>query len=192
MRNILFIAMVVLLFSCEENKAKIAVQKKYQTPQEMLLGNWTPFDTFKKGSMNAILHSDRRGFEFLPDSICEYKNGYMDIERYENDTTIDREEKVMYELGTKTKYSFTKDSLKIFNLTDKKWDGFKIKKLTGDTLIISRDKGWSTFIKKEYETQNVPDFDAVIVSASTCFGPYGIYNDIKKWFSTLHRRISCI
>ena len=171
MKNILFILIVVFLFSCKEDKAKITQQKKFLTPQEMLLGNWAAIqDTLKKNSFFYHRYEDNRGFEFLPDGICDYKSGYIDAERFRNDP-IDRNERIMYSLGTKTNYSFTKDSLKIFNLSDKKWDRFKIKKLSADTLIRSRDTAWAIFVKKNYETDNVPDFDAVIVSASPCFGP---------------------
>jgi hypothetical protein len=160
MNKVLLFFMAIVALSCKE---------KPQTRQEMILGDWGTVDT-TKNSMNHVIYGDTRGFEFLSNGICDYKAGYMDYERFMNDTTS---EKVPYFLGTKTKYSITKDSLKIFNLSEKKWDNFKIDKLNKDTLILSTtEKGnrGGLFIKKEYKTDNVPDFDAVIVSSSPCFG----------------------
>lgn len=134
----------------------------------MILGNWAIHDTFKKNSYDYYKYQDERGFEFLKGGVCDYKTGFLDFERYTNDRS--KNEKVLYSLGNITKYLLTKDSLKIFNLSNKKWDCFKVKKLNNDTLIINRDTGWATFIKKHYDVKKVPDFDAVVVSSSVCFG----------------------
>ena len=153
----LLVILVILLVSCE---------KKPETPQEMMiLGNWSVVNKSDKS-----WERDIRGFEFLPDGVCDYKSGYLDWERYENDTLIDRNSQVMHYLGTKTKYIVSKNSLKIFDLSEKKWDSFKIKKFSKDTLVIGKDSIWTTFVKKYYDVSKIPDFDAVIVSSSVCFG----------------------
>lgn len=153
----LCVLLVIVMVSCE---------KKPDTPREMILGNWS---VVNRDSVEPW-EKDITGFEFLPDSVCDYKLGYLDWEKYMSDRTRPKEEKVIYSLGTQTKYSITKDSLKIFNLTEKKWELYQIKKFNKDTLIVKRDTVLSTFVKKNYDITKVPDFDAVVFSSSVCFG----------------------
>jgi hypothetical protein len=168
MRRLVLFMMIFSLIGCKD---------KPKTPQELILGNWAIHDTFPKNSHLYHLFEDHRGFEFLPDSICDYKTGYRDENRSEAERKTNPEERILYFLGTKTKYAVSKDTLSILNLTEKKWDKFKIKKLNKDTLIISRENNWATFLKKNYKTNAIPDFDAVIVSSSPCYGSCPI-NDI--------------
>lgn len=161
-----FFVLVIIFFfySCE---------KQIQMPQEMILGNWSVVNSDNVKPWEK----DIRGFEFLPNNICDYKLGYLDWNRYMADSITDREKRVVYSLGTQTKYAVSKDSLKIFDLTKKKWDRYKIKNFNKDTLVIKKDTIVTTLIKKNYIISNVPDFDAVIVSSSSCFGPCPM-NDI--------------
>lgn len=154
----LFVLLLIVFFS--------SCEKKPATPHEMILGNWS---VVNKDSVKPWL-KDIRGFEFLPEGVCDYKLGYLDWERYRAGRVTPYEEKVVYSLGTKTKYSVSRDSFKIFNLTDRKWDRYILKKLNKDTLIIKKDTIVTTYIKKNYNTSRVPDFDAVVVSSSLCFG----------------------
>ncbi|WP_231559625.1 DUF6438 domain-containing protein [Flavobacterium rivuli] len=131
----------------------------------MLLGNWAIYDTVKRH-----LRFDKRGFEFFDNDTCEFKLGFTDEKRYENDTVTDRDNKVHYSLGNLTKYILNKEILKIYNLSYKRWDTYKIRKLSNDTLVIGWNKSWTTFVKKRYDVKKVPDFDSVIVSSSICFG----------------------
>lgn len=135
--------------------------------EEMLLGHWAIHDTFKKNSYLFNMHSDNRGFEFVNDSICNFKAGYFDHEDYGRRIRNKQEKRITY-LGAKTKYRLYKDSLRIFNFSENKWDSFKIKKLTNDTLIINRSDGWATFLKRDYSKINVPDFDAIVISSGGC------------------------
>ncbi|MCR5862852.1 DUF6438 domain-containing protein [Flavobacterium sp. J372] len=52
----------------------------------------------------------------------------------------------------------------------KKWQGLKIKKITADTLVIGQDTLWTTFIKKRYDIDSIPDFDAIKVYFGGCYG----------------------
>jgi hypothetical protein len=168
----LFVLLVIVMVSCE---------KKPDTPQEMILGNWS---VVNKDSIKPW-EKDITGFEFLPDSVCDYKPGYWDMHRYENErlTAIKNknlkslENEVLYYLGTKTKYKVSRDSLKVFNLTEKTWDAFKIRKLTNDSLVLVKDPVVQIFVKKFYDTTKNDGFDAVIVSSSSCYGSC-INNDI--------------
>lgn len=156
-RKFLVLVIIMFLYSCEN---------KPQVLQEMILGNWSVVnpDNVKPWE------KDIRGFEFLPNDICDYKLGYLDWDRYMADSITDREKRVLYSLGTQTKYAISKDSLKIFDLTKKKWERYKIEKFNKDTLVVKKDTIVTTLIKKNYTISNVPDFDAIIVSSSLCFG----------------------
>jgi hypothetical protein len=163
-KKFIVLSLALLLISCE---------KKPQTPQDMILGNWSIADTATEPWKRDI-----RGFEFLPVGICNYKPGYWDWHKYENerltalknDRRADLDNIVMYYLGTRTKYSILKDSFKIFDLSEKKWEGYKIKKITNDSLILIKDTIVTTYVKKYYEIEKSEDFDAVILSSSGCYG----------------------
>ena len=167
----LLIILVVLSVSCE---------KKPLTPQEMILGNWSIVNKSTKPWERKI-----KGFNFLKDGECDYKPGYWDWHKYENEriTAIKNDKKrdldniVMYYLGTKTRYNISKDIFKIYDLSEKKWDAYKIKKITKDTLVLSKDTIVTTFTKKHYEVEKSENFDAVILSSSPCYGSC-ISNDI--------------
>ncbi|KGO86333.1 hypothetical protein Q765_12210 [Flavobacterium rivuli WB 3.3-2 = DSM 21788] len=155
MKKIILFIIAALFVSCKKDRVIMPVQDKALTPKEMILGTWgTKYD--------------KTGFQFFTNGACDFKLGFYDYERYKND--YKQKEKVFYSLGTLTKYSITKDSLKIYNLSDKKWDSYKVKKLSNDTLVINKNSSWVTFTKKYYDIKNVPDFDAVVVSSSGCFG----------------------
>ncbi|MFD2603380.1 DUF6438 domain-containing protein [Flavobacterium suzhouense] len=162
-KNLFVLFLVVFFLSCE---------KKPVTPQEMILGNWS---VVNKDSVMPW-ERDIRGFEFLADSTCDYKVGFWDWHKYQeernraikNKQSLD--DKILNYLGTKTKYKITKDSLKIFNLTEKIWELYQIKKFNKDTLIVKRDTIVSTFTKKKYDIGMSPDFDAVVFSSSLCYG----------------------
>lgn len=155
MKKIIFFIIAVVFISCKKDKIILPVKEKILSPKEMILGIWAT-------------NYDKTGFEFFTDGVCDYKLGFNDYERFKID--YQQQDKVLYNLGSITKYTITKDSLKIFNLSDKKWDSYKVKKLNNDTLVINRNSSWTTFIKKHYDVKNVPNFDAVIVSASGCYG----------------------
>jgi len=181
---------IILLVSCKEP----------QTPQQMLLGNWVFAKTLNQPSYKWLLNN-HSGYEFSANKVCNFKQGFFESKMLV-DTAGNRNNFVDY-LGTETRYELRKDSLKVFDLSEKKWDSFKIKKLTADTLIIGHKSSWSVYTKKEYEIDNnVPDFDEIIVSNSGCFGScpmndirinrngnvvfYGYFNNIKDGVFTSH------
>lgn len=143
----------------------ISCAKKADAPEDIILGNWVAIDT-----TNKPWHRDMRGFEFYPYGVCDNKVGFWDWHSYEKDTITPRDEKFARALGSITKYIITKDSLKIYDLTEKKWDGYAIDKFKGDSLVLKKDSVYSTFLRKHYDISKVPDFDAVIVSSFICYG----------------------
>lgn len=156
-KNILAVLLACFMLSCEDRPA---------TPQEMILGHWSPVpqENVKPWLRNYT------GFEFKTDSVCDYKSGFLDWDRLMNDRITPIGEQVPYSLGTHTKYFLTKDSLKIYSLTDKNWETYKVEKLTTDTLVINKDTVPVIFVKQHYDTYKSPDFDTVIVSSSMCYG----------------------
>ncbi|MDV6169744.1 DUF6438 domain-containing protein [Flavobacterium sp. DG1-102-2] len=160
-RNLLVILVVLLSVSCE---------KKSQTPQEMLLGNWVQVvPKHLKGEIYIPTDEDTLAYEFKSNGMCDFKLAYFDHEAYMNDTVKTWNRVVPY-LGTATKYKLEHKILKIYNPSKKKWDQYKIKKLTSDSLFID-DTLKTAFVKKRYPDDESPDFDTVILSTGGCFGP---------------------
>lgn len=164
MRKYFLFFILLTFFSCV---------RKSDTSAELILGNWV--EVKKKPGKNDIdlpppPGNDTIGYEFKQNGICEFKNGYYDWNKFYNDTVTDRETRVIQYLGAETKYKISKKSLRIFNPASKKWDAFGISKITKDTLILKNYKGLITFSKNIYNTSKVPDFDAIIVSSSSCYG----------------------
>jgi len=143
-KDVLAVVFACFMLSCEERPA---------TPQEMILGHWSP-----DYSSNP---TEFRGFEFLANGLCDYKVGFFDVDRFIRDTTSPR---IRYFLGTETKYIITDDSLKIYDLEKKRWQKYKLRKLSSDTLVINNENTSNTFIKKHCHFRKTEDFDAIVAS----------------------------
>ncbi len=159
----------------------IACDKAPSTTQKMIIGNWKVVtrDTTVRN------YSSKRGYEFLNDSICHYKLGFLDFDNYFNKIkNNNKTENYLEYLGTKTKYSLSKDSLKIFDRSRNKWLDYAIKKFTNDTLIIEGieddKKRIFTLLKQQYSSNTNKEFDALIVSTSGCFGTCPVSNILIK------------
>src|SRR5690606_38791009 len=155
MKHTLLFLFAILLVSCQEEKPL--------TPQNMILGNWSAVDT-TTSFYSKISFGDSRGFEFFPDSIFEDKYGFFSDRFYYNDSVNDPYNRYLRYFGTASKYALSKDSLRLFNPATQKWSLYKVEKLTPDTLIIItnvKDERGGTFIKRTYNTDTIPDFDAI-------------------------------
>jgi len=164
MKHTLLFLFAILLVSCQEEKPL--------TPQNMILGNWSAVDT-TTSFYSKISFGDSRGFEFFPDSIFEDKYGFFSDRFYYNDSVNDPYNRYLRYFGTASKYALSKDSLRLFNPATQKWSLYKVEKLTPDTLIIItnvKDERGGTFIKRTYNTDTIPDFDAIYFYSSPCFG----------------------
>lgn len=159
-RKLFVLAVVLCLFS--------SCEKKPQTPQELLLGNWV--EVKKKPKSGPISMEDTLAYEFKLNNICDYKSGYLDYDTYMNDTLPVWERVVPY-LGTETKYRLANNSLKIFNLSNKTWDQYKVKRISADSLLLNNEDSDILFIKKEYSPKNSPDFNTIVLSTGGCMGP---------------------
>jgi len=116
------------------------------------------------------------GFNFINDSICENKMGYLkDIPGLD----IQHDKSVF--IGTKTKYLLEKNSLKIWNPEDTSWDGFTIHDITNDTLtFITDDSILVKYVKVQPPALKEALYDQVIVSSSGCYGTCPINNVLLK------------
>ncbi|GGB68055.1 hypothetical protein GCM10007424_05060 [Flavobacterium suaedae] len=89
-----------------------------------------------------------------------------------------RKDKFLNNLGTKTRYSLSQDSLKVFNLSENRWDAYKLKSLKADSLIIEFKGVPNIFIKRHFNLDTIPDYDAVVVASTPCFGICPIFEII--------------
>jgi hypothetical protein len=153
------------------------VSCKNQSRNELLIGNWKMIaDTVDQKGMPPPLHIDGRGvsYEFINDSIVDTKRRYYKIAR-----SSTRERAYRF-LGTKTKYKFEGDSIKLFDLTDSTWEnGRYLKTLTKDSLVLLNTAGERlTFLRHTYKDENTEDINVIALSSSGCFGTCPIINII--------------
>lgn len=178
-RYLIILAAVFLQFSC----------KKENPPKKVFAETWV----LKAKEIWNIDH----GLKFYKDGTCDVFPGYYDEDQYIQDTLTDREEMVLHYIGNRTHYRLEGDSLKLFNLTKKKWQSFGFKK-KGKTIWLSHDTIREKYDLVRNDVSNVPDFDEVIVSSSACYGScphsatsisrngevfyYGAYHVVHKGF----------
>jgi hypothetical protein len=158
-KKVLFIAFVVILFSCKQ-------EKNPENYNKLIVGDWEKIPAPPQidpvyGKLPSF-HIPA-GYSFSHDGSCEVKQGISD---YNEKLRSKRY------LGTFTTYKIFNDSVKMYNPFEKKWFALKINKLAGDTLVLDSIR----FIRKKYDISKIPDFDAVVVSASPCYGSCPINN----------------
>ncbi|MFB9077042.1 DUF6438 domain-containing protein [Flavobacterium procerum] len=107
-----------------------------------------------------------QGYVFSEKDSCEVKMGYfkrVDSEEWEKRRT--------FYLGNKTKYEIKDDSLKILNLSTKKWVKQKIYSISEDTLTFQfSDSTFAKFAKIRYKPDPKESYDHIMVSSSGCYG----------------------
>jgi hypothetical protein len=91
------------------------------------------------------------GFNFINESICENKD-----------------------LSSKTHYELN-DSLRIWNLFNKKWESIKIARIKADTLVLDNSYLYLVYVRKNYKIDAGFTFDEVILSS---YSTWGLGNEI--------------
>lgn len=115
----------------------------------------------------------KSGYTFFANDSCEDKIGF--VLPFHKNAVFD----------PKTVYKLDEDSLMILNNANKAWDGFKIKSIIADTLLIRMpDYGFHTdgcykYIRQHYVANTTINFDQVSL---TNYSTWGIRdNIIVKW-----------
>ncbi len=102
------------------------------------------------------------GLAFRNDGTFENLDGFF----YLNED-IDAPAKLA---GTQSRYKVTDDSISMFNPAIKEWYGFKIIKLTADSLILKHGDGGIKYSRyKPFKGKN-PEIDQIIFASTSCFG----------------------
>ncbi|ANO48052.1 hypothetical protein Pf1_02598 [Flavobacterium columnare] len=167
--QIILIFLILFASSCNSNH-DIEYQKN-------IIGEWEFFkcENLHDEDSEILLFTfsePRTGYSFYKDKSCDTKLGYLTTSKSTN-----FDDRIVTFQGTKTKYKIENDSLKIFNLTTKKWDIKKIIQITQDTLSFEIDKKTSyVFAKKRYHINKNEAYDKIIVSSSGCYGTCPISN----------------
>jgi len=156
MKQNLFCVIIVLLltFSCKRDDDATDAQKK------LLAGDWQRLevqDKLENGEVNVMIPSLLTpGYGFDVKGNFEYKTGFYKGEHFKY-------------IGSFSHYKIEDDSLKLFYIGDNRYVNARISKLTKDTLVLNYQKYNSYYIKKKYDTLNIPNFQQLIISG----GMYG-------------------
>jgi len=146
MKKVLAASVLFCLLFCKQN-----VQESYST---QIIGDWESISNkIDEEIPNEFFNT--KGYSFLPDGTCEVKGGI-----------INHASNRWQFLNPETKYTLTRDKLRIFDPGYNKWASYHIKELSDTTLVLDN----ITFVKKNFNLDKSPDFDAVIVASSGCFG----------------------
>jgi hypothetical protein len=152
----------ICISACNNNK-------RQQENEKNILGNWVKLRNKPVLTGKDILPeppgNNKPGFTFYKDHSIDNKLGYFK-----------RIEGVRIFLGTLSKFKITNDSLMILNLNSKKWDKYRLLKLTADSLQFYLDERLTTFKHYEIKKNNTPQFDQIILSTSGCYGSCPVSN----------------
>ncbi len=167
-KSIVFIGLLMLISSCRHSDYK-----------QKILGDWKLVGFVyieKDSSFFHPLQAGRclkSGYIFSANDSCEDKIGFA--LPFHRNAVFD----------PKTVYKLDEDSLMILNNANKAWDGFKIKSIVADTLLIKMpDYGFNTngyykYIRQHYIANTTINFDQVSL---TNYSTWGIRdNIIVKW-----------
>ncbi|MFP9099664.1 DUF6438 domain-containing protein [Flavobacterium sp. RHBU_24] len=162
MKPFYLLPFLLLLLSCEnEREAQI---------KRDIVGEWKYIEDF-----DSIPYTDSLlpppppldvmyDFSVLDDTTYLDKSGYW--KKNENEPGG-----LIYYSGRKTKYKIKDSMLMVFNPVEKNWYFEKIYSLNGDTLIYKLEaKKYRRFTRQHYKINPNEKYDAIIVSASPCFG----------------------
>ena len=159
-KYLLLFCIGTILFSCKP--------KPHADYEQKILGDWklTYYHYGQDESKNILLPPPPidgpfifSGYSFLPNNIFENKSGYFNYNL-----------KPTY-LGTKSIYKLDNDSAHIFNRTDNQWQGFKIIKLTQDSLLLkNREYSSLKYKRVHYIADTSFKYDQVVVSYYSSWG----------------------
>jgi hypothetical protein len=156
----LLLILLLAIFSCKE-KMPEALDSK-------ILGEWKTLgkDYPKDNDLPPLPGSTDIGFTFRKDGSCDIYPGFID--------PSEKEDYFVYTEGLGN-YQVRGDSLFITSPKKNINKSYKIYKLCKDTLVIG-DFPKYTLTRRKYDLNNVPDFDAIIVSSEPCYGRCPINN----------------
>lgn len=139
--RMIYILLILVTVSCTDKKLSPEQEK-------ILLGDWEriSYDDNEMAPFNMDV-----GFNFLPDGTYEDKLGFFDFD----------EVPVKYE-GNQGRYQIINDTIKMSVANE--WYSRPVYKLTKDTLIFGTKEDNVVFLKKQYDTLNIPEFDEIAVS----------------------------
>ncbi len=140
--RVLYLILIFTLLSCKDRKT-LSEQK------DLLLGDWVRI-SYQENQMSPF--GMQVGFNFLSDDTYEDKLGFFNFDK----------EYVKYD-GNLGKYQIIGDTIKM-SVTGK-WYSRTVYKLTKDTLIFGTKDDNVIFLKKEYDTIDIPEFDEIVVSS---------------------------
>lgn len=179
-----------VLFSCKDRKKEF---------EKQILGDWNlariDDDLQEEKDLEYVFRND--GFIFKDSGNLIEKRGFHDF----NYKYSCLEKATLYK-GDSTKYEIVNDHLKIFNLSYKTWDNYRIVSITSDSLVLEKEKGTNfIYYKSHYKIDADENYDRIIVSSSGCHGScpmlnieinkngnviyYGEYYNTKNGFYTL-------
>jgi len=168
MKNIIFLLIFILFFSCEEKE------------ENLLIGNWC-FDERLKNEDYDSFDEEIFGLNILNDSILEYKFGfYEDVQTLMKVLHFDRKNLNMKInakrfLGTKTKYKVKDSTLLFWDKSGSFWVEYKIKKLNQKHLILEdQNQTEYNLVKTENKYNNSTLYDAIVLDREGGFGCCGI------------------
>lgn len=139
--RIIYILLILVTVSC--TKKKLSPEQK-----KILFGDWEriSYDDNEMAPFNMEV-----GFNFLPDGTYEDKLGFFDFD----------EVPVKYE-GNMGQYQIINDTIKMSVANE--FYSRPVYKLTKDTLILGTKDDNVVFLKKQYDTLNIPEFDEIAIS----------------------------
>lgn len=168
MKSFLLLVLVCILTSCQSEK-----EVKFH---KMILGEWnyTTNPNYPQDKSNLP-----NGFNFINDSICENKAGFIERKAFE-----------VTRFENKTKYTIDDDSLKIYNPITKKWITYQIVSITNDSLILKNKHFVSKYYKANYNLDKNESYDAIVLVYSTSpvsrnphMDSYLVYNNGVVYYS---------
>ncbi|WP_296149658.1 DUF6438 domain-containing protein [uncultured Flavobacterium sp.] len=166
MKFITTLILILTLVSCK--------QKSKNDYESKIIGEWKYVKELEKPNKNGNIPppppppfgSQEVGYDFNNDGTFDYKLGFFKyIKGDEN-----HQSQNVY-LGNTSNYKIENDSLKLYDLSTKKWDSYKIASIKFDTLKIINSEGKiDKFHKLNYQLDNSKSFDKIIISSTGCYG----------------------
>lgn len=167
MSKMKFSTIFILLFTLISCK-----QKSKNDYENKIIGEWKYVREIEKPDKNGNFPPPppygnlELGYEFHANGTFDNKFGFFEY----IEATKNHKSQSLY-LGTTSNYKIENDSLKLYDLSEKIWESYKIVSLKSDTLKIRNSENKITkFHKLKYKIDHSKSFDKIIVSTTGCFG----------------------